>query len=49
MEVLFEGCYHEHILWHALKMHAFCKAAATFHRCSLKQLAKENVCGGLYF
>ena len=38
MEVLFEGCYHEHISQHALKIHAFCKSVAAFHRCSLKQL-----------
>ena len=41
MEVLFGGCYHEDTSWHALKIHAFCKTAAIFHRCSLKELFRN--------
>ena len=32
MEVLFKGYHHEHILWHARKIHTFCKTIAAFHR-----------------
>ena len=57
MKVLLEGFYHEHISKHVLKIPAFCKTVANFHRYVFLKIAvlkfvdlvNKNVCGGLQF